>query len=783
MSRPLDELARPTQGRAGTAVAAAVAVLLGSFALQPVFATLGWLPPVTLAVLAVGLGGVALRAAAVRLAERLPQLATPARVLVPVGQLLLVLVVLTMVFASPDAWYGLVPTPTSLGDLGGLLADGLDEVREQGTPALPLTGLLALTTVFVALVALAVDLLAVPARQPALGGLGLLVLYCVPVSTITGDVALVSFAAPAAGFAVLLWADQRSRLVENSRAGSGSALGTGTLPALRTGVLALVAGVLLPVLVPTLSEGSLAAGLGGSGTGNGLGTALDPVAEMAGQLNRPEPIDLFRLDASVADPGYLRSVALDDYTADRGWRLTNLDGQESIADDATLAPLTGGQSARPVAATVTVLEHDDVFMPVLYSPLSVQLEDGGDDADDWRFDADARTVFGRDTTTAGLTYRMSAQQPEPTVDQLDAAPDPGADSDAVQRYTQLPQLDPSVTDLAGELTDPGQAPYERVRAIQDHFTDPANGFKYSLSTTPGTTGDDLVDFLRLKQGYCEQYAGAMAVLVRAAGVPARVVLGYTPGQVQDDGTRLVTTDDAHAWVEAWFDGLGWIPFDPTPIAANRAVDLPWAPRTPATDDATVDPVTPQVEAPVPAAPTAELDRDDEPVPSAAPLAQPRTDLTPWLAGAGGTLLVLGLAAVPFLVRRRQRAGRLSDGSPDALWGELMATATDLRIEVPGTVTSRQLARQLAERLSGAEPAAVEAVRSLALAQERAVYGPPSAGAAGDPELAGQLRTVRRALLRTVSRSQRVQAAVWPASTLTAAVRWVADHVPGRPRPA
>ena len=781
MTRTTDELARPRQSRAGTAVAAAGAVLLGSLALVPVFATLGWFPPVALAVLAVGLGGVALRAGAMRLAETTPRLGAPARVLVPVGQLLLVLVVLTTVFASTDAFAGLVPTPTSLGDLAALLADGADELQEQGTPALPLTGLVALTTVFVALVALAVDLLAVPARQPALGGLGLLVLYCVPVSTVTGDVALISFAAPAAGFAVLLWADQRGRLVEGARGGSGSALGTGTLPALRTGVVALVAGLLLPVVVPTLSEGSLAAGLGGSGTGNGLGTALDPVAEMAGQLNRPEAIDLFRLEASVPDPGYLRSVALDQYTADRGWGLTNLNGTESIADDATLAPLTGGQAARPVTATVTVLEHDDVFMPVLYSPLAVQLEDG--DAEDWRFDADARTVFGRDTTTAGLTYQLSAQQPEPSVEQLDAAPDSPADADAMERYTQLPDLDPSVTDLARELTDPDQAPYERALAVQRYFTDDANDFIYSLSTTPGTTGDDLADFLRLKRGYCEQYAGAMAVLVRAAGVPARVVLGYTPGQEQEDGTRLVTTDDAHAWVEAWFSGLGWIPFDPTPIAANRAVDLPWAPRTDATEDTTADPVTPQVEAPVPAAPTAELDRDDEAVPSAAPLTGSGPDLRPWLTGGVGALLLVGLAALPFLVRRRQRAARLADGRPNALWDELLATATDLRVDVPGTTTSRQLSRQLAERLSGAEPAAVAAVRSLALAQERAVYGPPGADAARDPALTEALQTVRRAMLRSVSRSQRLQAAFWPASTLGAALRWLTAHTPRRPRPA
>ena len=86
-----------------------------------------------------------------------------------------------------------------------------------------------------------------------------------------------------------------------------------------------------------------------------------------------------------------------------------------------------------------------------------------------------------------------------------------------------------MTDLVASVTAGAGGPYERVRRIHDFLTDRSKGFIYSLSTEPGTSGDDLVDFLRLKRGYCEQYAGTMAVMVRAAGVPARVALGYTPG--------------------------------------------------------------------------------------------------------------------------------------------------------------------------------------------------------------------------------------------------------------
>jgi transglutaminase-like putative cysteine protease len=765
-------------------VAAGVAVLLGSFALVPVFAGGAWLPPVVVLVGAVTLSGIALRAGAGRLLDRDPDRPLPAplpglvRALVPVGQLVAVLIALTRVFTPEHLWAGVVPTPTSVRDLAALLRDGVAEISEQATPALTLSGLVALTTLFVGLVALAVDLLAVPARQPALGGLGLLVLYCVPVSTVTGDLTLVSFAAPACGFAVLLWADQRGRLVGTARGGSGSPLGTGTLPALRTGVLALVAGVLLPVFVPTLAEGSLAGGLSGSGTGNGLGSSLDPIAEMAGQLNRPEPSDLLRVEASVDDPGYLRAVALDQYS-DTGWHLGNLDGQRSIGDPGPLAPLPRREASRQLSAQVTVLGHDDQFLPIGYSPLSVEVL--GSPAQRWRFDEAGRVVFGRDVTTKGLSYQFTAQQPEPSVEDLEAAPELPAGDDML-RYTELPPLDPSVTGLAAQLTAGARTPYDRVRAVLGLFTDRANGFVYSLSTAPGTSGDDLVDFLRLKRGYCEQYAGAMAVLVRAAGVPARVVLGYTPGRVQPDGSRLVTTDDAHAWVEAWFAGLGWIPFDPTPIAADRAVELPWAPRTVIPTDTTAEPTAPSAGVPVPAGPTATIDRDDQYVPVDQQALQDTTPVLPWLTAAGAVLVLLGLAALPSAARRRARRRRLADGSPGALWTELLATTADLGIDLPGTLTARQVARQLAEQLAGTEPAAVAAVRSLALAVERAVYGPPGAGAP-DPGLSTALRSVRRALLRRASRGQRLRAALAPASTLADVTGWVTAHTPRRLRPA
>jgi transglutaminase-like putative cysteine protease len=769
-------------GRAGTAAAAAVAVLLGALALDPVFAARTWLVPVVLAVALLWLCGVALRAGVDRLlpADGSPtRLTTAATAAVPLGQVLAVLCLLTTVFSPEDAFAGVLPTFTSLGRLAGVLGDGMAEIREQATPALPLTGLVALTTVFVALIALAVDLVAVAGRQPALGGLGLLVLYCVPVSTITGHVALIAFLAPAIGFGILLWADQRGRLAGQDRAGSGAPLGTGTLTAVRSGALALAVGVLLPVVVPTLAEGSLATGLGGGaggGTGH-TGTGLDPVAELRGELNLPQPMDLLEVASSVDDPGYLRSVALDVYDGS-GWRMGNLDGERSIAGSSRLVPVPGREPTREVRATITSLGHDDRFLPTPSAPQSIDVKGGGDE--DWRIDPATGTVFGRDTTTSGRTWSVVAAEPQPTVDELAAAPELPVD-DRMRRYTQLPELNPAVTALLGQLITPGQTPYQRVLAVYDHLTDRANGFTYSLSTAPGTSGDALADFLRLKRGYCEQYAGAMAVLVRAAGVPARVVLGYTPGSANGGRNRTVTSDDAHAWVEVWFTGLGWVPFDPTPLGAGRAVTLPWAPRADSTVDPASVPVQPGTVPTAPSAGQAELDRDNQFTPLDLPQASAQGSGTGRLTGGGLGVLAAVLAALPWLARRRQRALRLADGRPGALWDELLATTTDLGIAVPPTATARGAARQLAQQVSGVAPAAVPALRELALAEERSVYGPAAPGRS--PELRSALAEVRRGLLRTVSRRRRVAATLWPASTVAVAARWLAARRPRRPRSA
>ncbi|MBI5809751.1 MAG: transglutaminase domain-containing protein, partial [Deltaproteobacteria bacterium] len=114
---------------------------------------------------------------------------------------------------------------------------------------------------------------------------------------------------------------------------------------------------------------------------------------------------------------------------------------------------------------------------------------------------------------------------------------------------------------------------EKARAIEAHLL---GGYGYSLDPKKGTGLSPLDDFLFFsKQGYCEHYATAMAMMLRAAGIPARIVIGFSEGEWNGyGGYFIVRQSDAHSWVEARIKGMGWMTFDPTPSSGFTAYGRP-----------------------------------------------------------------------------------------------------------------------------------------------------------------------------------------------------------------
>jgi transglutaminase-like putative cysteine protease len=114
--------------------------------------------------------------------------------------------------------------------------------------------------------------------------------------------------------------------------------------------------------------------------------------------------------------------------------------------------------------------------------------------------------------------------------------------------------------LTSAACEPDTEPTE-YPAIQQHFQ--GNGFNYSNDVEPIQGQDALVEFLTSsKAGFCQHYTSAMAVLVRALGLPARIAVGFRTGTRQEDGSYVVRTADAHVWVEVLFPRYGWLPFEP-----------------------------------------------------------------------------------------------------------------------------------------------------------------------------------------------------------------------------
>ncbi len=742
-------------------LAAGWAVALGTVPLGAVFEEWTWIWYAWAAVAAVVGAHLLARSA------RLPA------ALVPLAGVLGLLVYLTLVFAADAALLGLVPTLESMESLAESLRRGMDDVNQLAAPVPPRTGLVLLTSASVGAVAIVVDVIAVGLRRPAAAGLPLLALYAVPTAVAFDGVPWMLFAIGATGYLVLLLVEGRDRLLRWGRpvgAGRGDDAAPLPLTGQRIGAAAIALAVVVPLLVPGLTGNALSRfGRTGSGEGIGAGGALNEFASLRGQLTRTNSLELMRVRPNRDQPFYLRTKVLDRYQNGGGFTTSRDEGQEEPGRLLSLPPGQGRSNVEEqqfsIDVTLTSYYRDD-HLPIWYFPLQL---DGPDDR--WRYDPDKAIVVG-DDRAGDFSYQVTGVVPDPSAETLASAGEvTEADRDVLPNdVLRLPPTLPEAVERTVEtVTGAQQSQYLKAKAINDYFTDGTNGFTYSLGTVQGNSGNALVDFLSKKQGYCEQYAAAMGVMLRVAGIPSRVVLGYTPGVRQDDGSYVVTSYDAHAWVEAYFHDLGWVFFDPTPLGDGRTVAPPYAPR-PATSP-TPSATTPGVATGSAGASLNPLPREDQEqlgigAGSETGLVTPQRTLI----GAGllaALLLALAPAAMRWAARRRRlrtAAGSDAAEAARAAWDEVVGTAADYGLPVPRTETPRGLARRLGRDLS-LDAGATAGLRLVALAEERARYA-QRAGVDGD--LPDAVRAVRRGLREHAGRRGRWRATLLPPSTVQAA---------------
>ena len=226
-------------------------------------------------------------------------------------------------------------------------------------------------------------------------------------------------------------------------------------------------------------------------------------------------------------------------------------------------------------ATVEVTKSLSMsLMPVYAEPTRTD-----DLSDNWLYDTNQQVVFSNRENSRGRKYSFDYVRSTYTPEALRAAQPLPADHPVRRQMTATPGPVPEVEELVKGLIQGKRTDYDKVLAIYRHFS-ADNGFSYRLSTESGSSGQDIVNFLTNKVGYCQQYAAAMAWLVRAAGIPARVAFGFTNGSKRDGDTFTLTNLNLHAWTEVYFDGLGWVPFDATPAyGVPGSTRSAWAPDT------------------------------------------------------------------------------------------------------------------------------------------------------------------------------------------------------------
>ncbi len=344
----------------------------------------------------------------------------------------------------------------------------------------------------------------------------------------------------------------------------GRRVATASRGARRVASVSIASAVVFAIVMPGWGADAVV-DLGGSTGGDGVGR-VDPLVSIRASLTRGQPQALFEVATNKAS--YYRFVALDSFDGTT-WR-PRLAPQDAEVDPAVpLVATAGAATFQQRFHLLTDLQL--VGLPAAYPPVQVAVDAPV------HYDPATGTLVLNGTLASGSDYTVSSELVQPTPEQLAAVIFPAPSADA--RYTALP-VDPTtdqIRTIAERWTQGQTSDYERILAIQDRLRQPP--FSYNINVPARDDSYDLVTFLtKSQEGFCQQFASAMAVMLRSIGIPARVAVGFTNGTFDPlSQTWRVSTDDAHAWVDVPFPGYGWLSFEPTPGRTNpiaNSIDNP-----------------------------------------------------------------------------------------------------------------------------------------------------------------------------------------------------------------
>jgi transglutaminase-like putative cysteine protease len=547
-------------------LAAAVAVVLASISLYPVYIGTGWFFAGCGAAIVVALAGTLARI------RRLPVVVD---LIIGVAALLLYL---NVTFSNRWSFLHVLPTRASLAALVHIAGQGFDEAAKYAPPVPELRGMVLLGTAGIGIAALLTDLIAVRFRSAALAGLPLLLLFTEPftLSVSRGFVGTtVAFIAGVAGYLALLSSEARDRIREWEHTDPAHTDVPDTRPLAatgrRVGSAAVAFALFVPLFVPGLHMTRLFGGghpgIGGNAGGPVVAGFPNPVTQVTQQLTETEAVNELAYATTDSSPGYLQLYVLDQLTDKAGWQVLGQPASHATAGSRLPAPpgltTSAGVTKQTTRITIAPGVGTDTYgaLPVPFPATTVTAPGTV------RADPATLMVFDPGVALGGLSYTVESYDESPSTGALNsvaAAPQDisSRDLSVPASYDSLRSLARSVVRQAGAKTA-----FQEAVALQNWLGQ--GNFSYTVHAPTFADAAGLTKFLTVtKTGYCLQFSSAMAVLARLLGIPSRLAFGFTAGITVSPGEWLVTSHDSHSWPELYFQGYGWLRFEPTPTGAN-----------------------------------------------------------------------------------------------------------------------------------------------------------------------------------------------------------------------
>lgn len=677
----------------------------------------------------------------------------------------LVQLVLLVAVAIGAGLYWAPPAPVGVDAptrLWRFYLDGVTQVRTQVAPMRFARSVRWISLILLGLFTILADMLAITLVSPSWVLAPMLSLYLIPALALTKDVSWPPFVALAAGYLLVLAAES---INENAAWTRNLSADTAEKSHSSTGAMRLAALVAVPAVALSLLLGAALPLVGSLDIqskrprGTGPLQMEDPTIDLSRNLNLPVDRVVLTYKTDQERGLYLRTASMTVVDA-KGWHLSPV----SLVDGA-LPPAPGlEQPGKNIEVSVKVNDMGGEYLPAPYAPVSYQAPG------QWRHDPVSLAIIStreqnRKDSIRNLEYSVNAVLNDPVAENFSVAK-AGTPADAKQTAVVPKDVPDEILRLTHDITKDAATPVLKAAAIQAYLADPRN-FAYSTTAPQGDGYDVLVNFLtKDKAGYCVHFASAMALMARLEGIPSRVSVGFLPGEKKGDHWE-VKASNMHAWPELYFDGYGWVRFEPTSRVAS-APDWTMVSES-------VKPL-PSASASVgqSSAPASQQSVSKSPTPSAS-ASTPKTGgddgqgaglpwgkILAWSAGALGLLLLL---ASPALLRVARRRRRLSLTGEDALrvegaWAEVRDSVRDLRLAWPSGSPRERAAGITPEVGEDAAPA----LERLALLVERARYA--RSVDVADEDLAADVAAIRQGLSVDRPWSDKLWATLLPSSLLT-----------------